>query len=971
MGSSKAPENGSGAYDYFGTIAGVVCAGPVQELLAVIVDGAEVWPRAKAWVSGQTISINNLRKHNGRTWKALANHTASTGNAPPDATNWTLYSLVKGASDDYADVTVEGHGTLRIYWGTSSQVVDPLLVAAGNDAGELHPDYKDICYVVLKDFLLGRERESAPNVEVIVRRKPTQSVVTGSPADLSDGQANIMAAIAEVFTSQVGLGQASALLDGTSFNAAATSLHTKVAMCGVSILLDGQLTFSQFLRDMAQIGDFFMRYNPATGLIETGIFSHGAAPASYTDLTIDDLAETPVFQAQGWANVNTRAVVQFNDRDRAFKQTSLKADDLRAHRVLGEHRPITLQRPSITRASQALAHAAETLRTLGRPQLSGQSIYVRREKGRNIRPGGYVRLDIDIEPGGTQLLQFFRVMERSFPAYDAIPLVLDADETQAPIPYTPGDTPKPEADDAVPAITNQRIIEAPILLAEVVDSVLVLAERPNKLIVGAKLFFDTLTGGTFQQIGAGTGFACRATIRTALTSSATTIEITAPAQSDLDRLNEQPGTLGANDDKLLAILVKVADGYTGGTGLATTTLKGSGSGATVTPTIVGGKITAATVVDEGSQYAVGDLLTVVDSTGTGAILQVATLDPVDGEGIATLTVVNGGSVGTVDEDADGYAHIEVCSISAQALVSGSNYDLTVLRGRRGTKARAFATADSEVWIIPRASLASFFHADFAAIRQNRINLGAPDVGFFRLAPYTYVADREIEDCASIEFRWPTKSQSAPNLVLTSPALSPHAITSPYPKTVQFTGTWSDGDSDLVSWQILTRKGTDANVLVKEEVFTSTDSKSFSEPVIISGPGTWYVTLRAYDALSLKFERVIQVDAGGTTAKVAKPEFYWGGNKLAGGGTLHFGTMGILNLKCQTPGATIQFRRRSKSSGFAYGSFPSFTNGNQFYIGQYTPTPSGTGGPAVEIEIEAKATAPGHTDSDVESIKVEP
>lgn len=969
MSKAKTGGGDSGSYDYFGTIAGAICAGPVTELLAVIVDGAEVWPRAKAWESGQSISINNLRAHSGKTWKALTNHTTSSGNAPPDPTNWTQYSLVKGVSDDYADLTIEGYGDLRIYWGTSTQTVDTLLLAANNDAGETHPDYKDICYIVLKDFLLGRERESAPNVEVVVRRKPVQTVVTGSPSNLSDGQANIMACIAEVFTSQNGLGQASALLDATSFNSAATSLHTKIAMCGVSPLLDGQVTFSQFLRDMALIGDLFLRYNPATGLIEAGIFSHGTAPGAYTDLTADDLAEVPVLQSQGWPSVATRAVVQFNDRERGFKQTSLKVDDLRAHRVLGEHRPITLQRPSITRASQALAHGAESLRTLGRPQLSGQSIYVRREKGRNIRPGGYVRLDIDIEPGGAQLLQFFRVMERSFPAYDAIQLTLDADETQAPMPYTPGDTPQPELPQTVPAISNQRLIEAPILLADVVDSVLVFAERPNKLITGVKVFFDTITGGTFQQIGAGTGFACRATLRTALTSSATTVEITAPAQSDLDRLELQPGTLGANDDTLLAVLVKVADGYTGGVGLATTTtLKGSGTGATVTPTISAGKITAASVVSGGSGYAVGDKITPTDSTGTGAILTVATLS---GSAIATLTVSNGGSIGTVDEDADGYAHIEVCSISAQALVSGSNYDLTVLRARRGTKARAFATADSEVWIIPRASLVSFFHADFATIRQNRINLGTPDFGFFRLAPYTYVADRELADCTSIAFRWATKSQSAPNLTLTTPALSPYAVTNPYPVSVTFAGTWSDGDSDLTSWQILTRKGADANVLVKEEVFTSTASKAFSEPVQISGPGTWFVTLRAYDALGLKFERIIQIDAGGATAKCAKPEFYWGGNKLTGGGALSRGTLGIINLKCQTPGSTIEYRYRAKPEGFGYSTFSSWTTATQFQISSHTPLPSGPGGlPSIEIEIEARADAATHTQSDTESILVQ-
>jgi hypothetical protein len=70
-------------------------------------------------------------------------------------------------------------------------------------------------------------------------------------------------------------------------------------------------------------------------------------------------------------------------------------------------------------------------------------LVVRREKGRNIRPGDYIRFDIDVEPGGSGLLQYFRVMEREVPFTGPIRFSVEADVTLSPIPYTPGDNPQP------------------------------------------------------------------------------------------------------------------------------------------------------------------------------------------------------------------------------------------------------------------------------------------------------------------------------------------------------------------------------------------------------------------------------------------------------------------------------------------------------------------------------------------------
>src|SRR6266567_1881674 len=38
--------------DYYGDIAGIVCTGPVDELVAIIIDGATIWPTNNHWADG-------------------------------------------------------------------------------------------------------------------------------------------------------------------------------------------------------------------------------------------------------------------------------------------------------------------------------------------------------------------------------------------------------------------------------------------------------------------------------------------------------------------------------------------------------------------------------------------------------------------------------------------------------------------------------------------------------------------------------------------------------------------------------------------------------------------------------------------------------------------------------------------------------------------------------------------------------
>jgi hypothetical protein len=172
MGSAK-DVNGGKSYNYFGTIAGAVCAGPVDALIAVIVDGKELWPGGKIWYAGATITAGQIWKFNHISFVALSDHTASTANQPGNATYWTEYTFPRG-SNPYDDITISGRGVMRLYWGTQGQTVDPKLQSTGNNYSEEHPDYKGVCYIEPIDFLFGQETSTAPNIEIVVRRAPVQ-----------------------------------------------------------------------------------------------------------------------------------------------------------------------------------------------------------------------------------------------------------------------------------------------------------------------------------------------------------------------------------------------------------------------------------------------------------------------------------------------------------------------------------------------------------------------------------------------------------------------------------------------------------------------------------------------------------------------------------------------------------------------------------------------------------------------------
>ncbi len=518
-GSKGGGSAASRSYNYHGTIACVVCSGPVDELFGIEVDDDLVY--------------------------------SST--------------ILRSSSSNPVNITIPDRGLIRFYWGTETQSsTDAALVVGGNNLGHGHPAYPGICYAVLVNFLFGRERTSAPNIRFRVRRKPVQSLITGAAADLVDGQANPFAVMAELFTSErFGRGLASSNFSLTKWQQAADAAYARNSDCYISTHLDRQVNGLTYARDIFGLCDGFLRMEFGSRLCEAGLFPRPETinPAALTLIDSAALSSPAKWQPQTWDDIVTRVTASYTDRDHNFKERSVRYDDPRARVMIGDNRSLDLESRFIVRAEQAKNHAIETGRRLAIPGLSGQ-VPARQSRTSTIRPGEHIRLDIDPEPGGLRLEQVCRVLSVSRSPLGPATIRVESERTLAPVAYVEPVAPENPIANTVPEIANARLFEVPPPLAEGEEFFIgVLAERPGDIVTDCAICYDTAdeTDSAFPQIGSHRNYALRGRLNAAYASNATgTVSVEILGARDREIIAENPDQVGARDDTLLMIVFGAA-----------------------------------------------------------------------------------------------------------------------------------------------------------------------------------------------------------------------------------------------------------------------------------------------------------------------------------------------------------------------------------------------------------------------------
>lgn len=976
------------AHDYFGSIAGVVCAGPVDELVAVIIDGKLAWPSAPIWESGKDYVVGDLRHYAFRVWRCNTAHTSAGGNAPPDLTKWTSYSVARADQPNPYPFSIESWGQAYLYWGTVDQVlanpdpvpddpiatvsrarqshvarivtatphglttgqhvtvsgfsfpnagyniadvvveviddttliynnpgtnqvttadatglITPIVVETGETvlAANGHPPYRRQAVLVLKDFLFGRERTTAPNVEVVVRRKPNQTLIDGDAAALdADGQANPVCVAAELLTDPVfGLAQPDSFCDAATWQALADDLAADSARTYISPVLDRAQTARSLLANLLAYYDGWARFN-AAGAVEVGRFLHDEAPPAFTAATTidyNDLVEEIAWDANGWPDTANQTYVRFSNRDRAFKNDSAPYVSSWNMAVTGDPRPLNIERPFITRPQQASTHAAEWGKVAAEPGIAG-TLIVRAEKAASIKPGDLFLLTHD----AAAMSIVCRCTQKTLakPPAGRVTLRFQSERAIAQIPYQP--TRSEPGGSAFPLpeeIEMFQIVQPPPALVGGQDfQIVILAARTSAVTIGLRPWLRRDDGALFFPLGEQRQWAVYGTL-----------------SQDYDLPASSATASRARDDDVATIVTTAAHGLSSGQHVQITGLAGADYDATdVVITVV--DATTFTYPNEGADEG-----TTVDADGT-----VIPLDDDDSETLQldldprvrqpdldkisqtqTVDAINDANLLVWVFDAADATQFEIMALKAIRLDDGV-YKLQVRRGRFGIGKRAFVT-DDRVFILFRGDLVGYTADKFAGYAQT----GA--TATFRLQSFNAAGEGDLSDsdiCPDIEFTFsdpyaPTASWQI--LLVNGADLTD--FTDSYLPTDEFEFTFElrDANSDLLDARLVARLGAMELPPIWHDAFAPSGTKVGSTGKFTLPDGEWRILLVVRDAANRVVEVPLTPVGGGAEVTLLI---------LASMGTVatpvaapHGGTYVTypksVVLTCSTAGATIEYQ----------------------------------------------------------------
>lgn len=526
--SKKAGDISTGVYDYYGSIAAAVCMGSVDTLVSISFDGETVW----------------------------------AGN------------IERSLSPDPFVGTIVGYGTFKFYWGTDDQILEStsILKKDNNDKGEDHPDYKGTAILELIDILFGREKVTAPNVEIVVSRTPVQSLVEPLEGSLIDGQSNPVCAVLELMTNKrYGLGMDTTQFDQTSFRATANAIYLNSDLMYCSPFLNEQSALREVLAEMLNVSDSFLVWRNADAKIHAGHWSHGvslteAEVSALPSVVFEDMTESPDLESESWSGLPTGYIINFSDREKLYNRSSEKFEDLSLVGLVGQQSLRTLSRLWITRREQATAHATERVKTDSRPKLGGQ-LALRRRSADALNVGDLFKLDIDIEPSDTTTTtQICRVLEKSYEQVGAVGVFFLAETNLVPLTYTPDIVPPIDDAAAFPepnAFVYTRPMEMPPSLSNTEYGIAVLAQRADNMTVGFGVLYDPVElTGSFPAVGSQRTFAVRASLEYAFadTDIVPTINTSVSNPLDLENFDFTPGDVSASADQFLLVLAEIDAG---------------------------------------------------------------------------------------------------------------------------------------------------------------------------------------------------------------------------------------------------------------------------------------------------------------------------------------------------------------------------------------------------------------------------
>lgn len=420
-GSSDSDVSG---YDYAADCAGLVCLGPVDMLREVWMDKERVW-------RGEL--------------KRDVDHPHS------------------------ANVDIEGRGSLTIYWGTEGQTAPVEMSAAG------HPAYRGQCWLWFVQLYFGKDKTTAPDVEVVVERSPlnwTGAPVLAGHARIALDAEPIHALVDVLAHPRCGFGFVAGDFDLAHLGATGGKLYAEGL--GISPVIDDEMSAGELVEEFCQYIDAWPSFRDGNKL--RILLSREPAPfaTSYPLIGEYDLVETPKYKTEAMSATVNKVVVKFTDWRRYFEEDSEACVDNGNYAVTRRWRPATLDRPWVTSRTVAQKMARRHARLQSVPLIEA-TLQVRNgliddelsRSARDLVVGGFVRFTY-ADYAETLLM---RVMEKRVPRdrSQAVRLKLQSDRYQdAVLGYTADDVPGPDDDLGVDpgGAAEWEVIELPQQLVQ-------------------------------------------------------------------------------------------------------------------------------------------------------------------------------------------------------------------------------------------------------------------------------------------------------------------------------------------------------------------------------------------------------------------------------------------------------------------------------------------------------------------------
>jgi hypothetical protein len=483
---------------------------------------------------------------------------------------WENTSGVSFGAAEYVDIAVENYGTIRIYKGSWTQPLEPLLQARGTVSGgidprrthtwpnrppvssesgyadgsgdtlpsgednpiaghyDTNPAFRPWAFALCINFKMGRNPAPIPTIQIECQR--SLPWFAGSSADRNatglnatiDG-VNLIGVLYDYATDPViGLSRADADLRQAGWESALT----RAAWCLASPRITDRASISELFAkivspwtsDIKSYLDGFIR--EYDGMLDVGVFDHGAFDINALPLlTDDDLTGEPEIEPTGDDQIFTTFFAGFLDHDHYYKNANpQKYHDPNAVRRAGEVRPKTFTQEWFTSAAitkRWITEAGTTLVKIGR---SGP-IPVKREWCDNaptVGGGVYGRVregDRFLWSSASRgLSEMFWIETNEWAKDDAPENTLHVENERGYWPtiyIAPPDTSLGDFVIEALDITTHKVLELPGGLKEDQGvQIALLALRPPKSpMLGFHVYLSTDAGATFARISSRNSFA--------------------------------------------------------------------------------------------------------------------------------------------------------------------------------------------------------------------------------------------------------------------------------------------------------------------------------------------------------------------------------------------------------------------------------------------------------------------------------